>query len=173
MSGMKKTGFLAGIAAGAAGLAVYAASAGGADRPAHQDAARVAAGQALYVANCASCHGTALEGQANWRERDAEGYLPAPPHDASGHTWHHPTQQQFQVTKYGTAALVGNGYKSRMEGFGDRLSDREILDILAYIKSTWPAEVITRHNQMDASAGDEGAIWLNCRLEPRPTKSIA
>ena len=26
----------------------------------------------------------------------------------------HPTQQQFQVTKYGTAALVGNGYKSRM-----------------------------------------------------------
>lgn len=150
---MRKIWMLAGAAGAAAMLGMFAARADSADKPAYQDAARVAAGQALYADNCASCHGAALEGQANWRKQDSEGYLPAPPHDASGHTWHHSTQQQFQVTKYGTAALVGNGYKSRMVGFGDLLSDAQILDVLTYIKSTWPAEVIEMHNQVDASAG--------------------
>lgn len=107
-------------------------------------------GQEIYADYCASCHGTDLAGEDNWRERDAEGYLPAPPHDATGHTWHHPDGQLFMIVKHGTEKLVGNGYKSRMIGFGDVLSDDQILEVLAYIKSTWPDRVIAQHNQINA-----------------------
>ena len=54
------------------------------------DAAIVARGQEVYKTSCAACHGDRLQGQENWRQRDVDGLLPAPPHDASGHTWHHP-----------------------------------------------------------------------------------
>jgi hypothetical protein len=46
--------------------------------------------------------GANLEGQPNWKERQANGRLPAPPHDASGHTWHHPDAQLFGITKQGS-----------------------------------------------------------------------
>jgi mono/diheme cytochrome c family protein len=65
------------------------------------------------------------------------GRLPAPPHDASGHTWHHPDGVLFRIVKQGIEA-VGGGYESDMPGFGDILSDAEIAAALAYIKSTWP-----------------------------------
>jgi Cytochrome C oxidase, cbb3-type, subunit III len=65
------------------------------------DAAQVALGQAVYAAQCARCHGANLEGQPNWRERMANGRLPAPPHDASGHSWHHPDAVLFGITKHG------------------------------------------------------------------------
>lgn len=117
----------------------------------HLDAETVALGQGLYAENCAACHGANLEGQADWQSRDADGYLPAPPHDETGHTWHHPTEQLFAITKLGTEAIVGGGYKSNMAGFGDVLSDDDIYAILAFIKSTWPDRIIERHDQMDAS----------------------
>lgn len=118
----------------------------------YQNPQAVEMGKGVYAENCASCHGVALEGQGNWRERDEDGYLPAPPHDASGHTWHHPDRQLFLITKYGTEAMVGGDYQSRMIGFEGILSDAEILAVLAYIKSTWPSPVIQRHNQINANA---------------------
>ena len=48
---------------------------------------QVAAGRQLYAHACASCHGVHLEGQAHWDRPGADGYFPAPPHDATGHTW--------------------------------------------------------------------------------------
>lgn len=117
----------------------------------YTDSTALARGEALYGEYCAACHSADLSGEANWRVRDAEGYLPAPPHDPSGHTWHHPDEQLFALTKFGTEALVGDGYKSRMTGFGDILSDDDILAVLAYIKSTWPQPVIDRHNQINAA----------------------
>ena len=111
----------------------------------------VARGQDIYALNCASCHGANLEGQENWRIPNENGRLPAPPHDISGHTWHHPDEQLFAIVKYGTAALVGNGYESDMAGYEDILSDEEIRDIMAYIKSTWPADIIERHDEMNAA----------------------
>jgi len=99
----------------------------------------VALGKILYQQYCASCHGAELEGQPNWKIRDENGYLPAPPHDESGHTWHHPDEQLFEITKIGTEAYVGRGYRSNMIGFGDQLDDTEIWAVLAYIKSQWPA----------------------------------
>lgn len=95
-------------------------------------------GAELYADACASCHGAALEGQPNWKERGPGGRLPAPPHDASGHTWHHSDRVLFRIVKEGTAAVVGGGYESDMPGFGDSLTNAEIRDVLAFIKSRWP-----------------------------------
>lgn len=118
----------------------------------YRDGEAVALGKTIYDAQCASCHGFWLEGEANWRERDAEGYLPAPPHDESGHTWHHPDELLVRITTLGTEAIVGGDYRSNMAGFGDVLSDDEILAVLAYIKSTWPPRVIEMHNEINANA---------------------
>jgi mono/diheme cytochrome c family protein len=118
----------------------------------YDDATEVARGEALYEAHCASCHGADLAGAPDWRSRDADGYLPAPPHDATGHTWHHPDAVLFEITKYGTEAVVGGGYQSRMMGFGDILTDAEILATLGYIKSTWPRRIVEMHDEMNAAS---------------------
>ena len=118
----------------------------------YTDAARVANGEQLYAEHCAACHGTQLEGQPDWKERDADGFLPAPPHDATGHTWHHPDEQLLAIVTHGTEAMVGGDYRSNMMGFGDILSETEILDVMAYIKSTWPEEVVEIHNEINTRA---------------------
>lgn len=107
----------------------------------YQDERAVERGMKVYQEQCASCHGADLGGQENWQQRDENGLLPAPPHDETGHTWHHPDLLLFQITKFGTAAVVGDGYESNMPGFAEMLSDAQILETLAYIKSTWPDRV--------------------------------
>ncbi|WP_395020077.1 c-type cytochrome [Dongia sp.] len=118
------------------------------------NAAQVEAGRVVYVENCASCHGEKLEGQPNWRERKADDKLPAPPHDATGHTWHHADSQLFDIIKRGVAAIVP-GYQTDMIGFGDRLSDQEIWSVIAYIKSTWPAENLARQMEISRRASGQ------------------
>ena len=102
-------------------------------------------GEALYKEHCASCHGAKLEGQANWRQINKDGLLPAPPHDRTGHTWHHDNMLLFDYTKLGGKALMEargiSGFKSGMQGFRDVLTDDEIWEILAYIRSTWPQRI--------------------------------
>jgi len=107
----------------------------------------VAQGKTVYRSHCAACHGIHLEGQPNWHLRDAQGYLPAPPHDQTGHTWHHRDQLLFDLTKYGPAHITGDDYKTRMPAFEAILSDDDIIAVLSYIKSTWPDEVIRIHNE--------------------------
>lgn len=101
-------------------------------------AKEVALGRRIYAEHCASCHGASLEGQPDWRHRRPDGRLPAPPHDASGHTWHHSDAVLFRVTKHGPAAVAGGDYESDMPGFEGVLSDAEIGAVLTFIKSTWP-----------------------------------
>jgi mono/diheme cytochrome c family protein len=119
---------------------------------AYRDAEMVALGEEIYAAQCAACHGVELEGQPNWRERGENGRLPAPPHDQSGHTWHHGDQQLFELTKYGTAAVVGGSYESDMPGYEGELTDREIVAVLAFIKSSWPQEIRERHDEINQRA---------------------
>jgi S-disulfanyl-L-cysteine oxidoreductase SoxD len=110
----------------------------------------VAIGQAVYAENCASCHGAELEGQPNWRSPGVDGRLPAPPHDTTGHTWHHDGDTLFRLTKNGTGALIGDpDYESNMPIYEDVLSDDEIIAVLSYIKSTWPREIRDRHDEME------------------------
>lgn len=98
-------------------------------------------GAVLYAENCASCHGEKLEGEPNWRSQKEDGTLPAPPHDQTGHTWHHGDALLFNYTKLGGQAALEaggvTGFSSGMPKFGELLSDQEIWDILAFIKSTW------------------------------------
>lgn len=112
------------------------------------DREKVALGARLYAEHCAACHGANLEGQPDWRQRRPDGRLPAPPHDASGHTWHHPAGQLFALTKQGPAALVGGGYQSDMPAYEGMLSDADIWAVLSYIKSRWPSEIQARHDQI-------------------------
>lgn len=104
--------------------------------PVEASAERLGRGRAIYAANCASCHGAKLEGQPDWKNRLPSGRMPAPPHDISGHTWHHPDGVLFRITKEGPADVVGGGYQSDMPGFADVLSDDEIRAVLDFIKST-------------------------------------
>lgn len=115
--------------------------------------AQIAMGQDLYTANCASCHGGDLEGQPDWKRRLDNGRMPAPPHDESGHTWHHADRQLFTITKLGVSAIVP-GYESDMPAFGGILTDDEIVAVLAFIKSTWPER--QRGFQAEVTANDEG-----------------
>ncbi|MGD9787970.1 MAG: cytochrome c [Sulfuricellaceae bacterium] len=145
------------IIAGAAILAVLAGCSS-------KDAASVGAqphnakwvrqGQTLYAEHCASCHGAKLEGQADWRRRKPDGRLPAPPHDESGHTWHHPDSLLFAIVKNGVVPPIApEGYQSDMPAFGGKLSDQQIWAVLSYIESTWPAEVWQARREMERDSG--------------------
>jgi mono/diheme cytochrome c family protein len=111
------------------------------------DPAQVALGRAIYAERCASCHGANLEGQPNWMDRKPDGRLPAPPHDASGHTWHHPDQQLMLITKKGLSAIVP-GYQSDMPAFEGVLTDEQIAAVLAFIKTSWPDDIRQRQGAL-------------------------
>jgi len=107
-------------------------------------------GKERYVMFCASCHGAEGEGEPNWRQRMANGRLPAPPHDVSGHTWHHPDEQLVSMVRDGFVPGVTApvGYESNMPAFGHVLSDAEIESILAYIKTFWPEAVVQAQREI-------------------------
>ena len=108
------------------------------------DSAQVALGREIYAAHCAMCHGANLEGQPDWMTRKR---LPAPPHDVSGHTWHHPDQQLMLITRKGLSAVVP-GYQSDMPAFDGTLDDRQIADVLAFIQSSWPPDIRERQQAL-------------------------
>lgn len=114
----------------------------------------VAAGEVIYLAQCASCHGAQLEGQPNWRKRNEQGYLPAPPHDKTGHTWHHADDLLFEITKYGAGVVIGDSnYKTLMPAYEFILSDDEIIAVLSYIKNSWPEQERAWQDEINANQG--------------------
>jgi mono/diheme cytochrome c family protein len=113
------------------------------------NAEQVALGQQVYASFCAGCHGANLEGQPNWQKRLPLGNLPAPPHDATGHTWHHADQWLFEIVKYGGRHYAPPRYRSAMPAYQEMLSDAEIWAVLAFIKSRWPAAIRTQQAQQN------------------------
>lgn len=111
---------------------------------------QVEIGKKVYVENCASCHGVNLEGQPNWRSQLPEGGLPAPPHDETGHTWHHPDKLNFNYTKFGGQKIAPPGFQSNMPGFEAQLPDEKIWAALAFIKSRWPVQIRQRQAQRNS-----------------------
>ena len=81
----------------------------------------ISAGQQLYEANCGRCHGMELEGQQDWMKRLPSGRLPAPPHDETGHTWHHTDEQLLKITLEGLASIAP-GYETDMPAFAGVLT---------------------------------------------------
>lgn len=122
------------------------------------DETQIALGESLYADHCAACHGADREGESGWQTPDQDGYYPAPPLDQNGHAWHHPDTLLFDIVKLGPEAVVGGGYRSRMPGLGDTLSDNEILAILAYVKASWPLLIAEAHN------------WVNGKPSGNPVR---
>lgn len=103
--------------------------------PPDLDAARIAAGEATYRQYCSACHGADLAGDPQWKTRNSDGTLRPPPHDSSGHTWHHSDQLLLTLTRDGSDLE-----ESRMPAFGSTLNDDEIATVLEFFKSTWGPE---------------------------------
>ena len=118
-----------------------------------RDTAKVTLGAKVYAGHCAACHGAKLEGQPNWTKRLPNGRLPAPPHDDSGHTWHHTDEVLFAITKNGPVPpYAPKDYQSDMQAFGGKLSDAEIWAVLAYIQSHWTQHVLPARAEMMRNA---------------------
>ncbi|TNF21209.1 MAG: cytochrome c [Rhodobacteraceae bacterium] len=152
---MRKALLLSAVLLASAAVGAWRMTQAGAEPNAAPERADLAEGETLYQGSCASCHGADLEGQPDWRSPGPDGALPAPPHDETGHTWHHPDSVLFEYTKLGgKAALAAQGidFASGMPGFGDQLTDAQIRNILAYIKSTWPDRL--RRSQAERSAAE-------------------
>src|SRR5690625_2347595 len=125
---------------------------GSGSRADHTNSELVAQGKDIYQQYCASCHGKELEGQSNWRTRRPSSALPAPPHDDSGHTWHHPDQLLFEMTKFGMKRFAPEGWVGDMPAFGGTLNDQQIWAVLAYIKSQWSERAREFQQQRNAAA---------------------
>lgn len=100
-------------------------------------------GGELYQANCASCHGADLAGAADWKKPNDDGSYRPPPHDSSGHTWHHPDRVLIEIIRDGS-----DFPQSRMPAFGDRLTTEDIEAILEFIKTSWGPQEKAYQNQV-------------------------
>lgn len=93
-------------------------------------------GERLYQTWCQTCHGEATGGQMM--------AIP-PPHNANGHTWHHPDCQLTDIVLNSSGEMgemmrqmMGVGENvPRMPAFKDKLTRDDALTILAYIKTWW------------------------------------
>jgi ABC-type transport system substrate-binding protein/mono/diheme cytochrome c family protein len=114
------------------------------------NAEQEAVGQQVYVSFCADCHGANLEGQPDWQKRLPMGNRSAPPHDATGHTWHHPDQWLFDIIRDGGQRFAPPRYRSAMPAYRDMLTDEEIWAVLAFIKSRWPLSIRAEQARLNA-----------------------
>ena len=97
---------------------------------------RVELGEKVYTDNCAMCHGQRAEATPEWMKQDPDGFFPPPPLNGTAHTWHHPFQELASKIKFG-------GVGGKMPSFTDKLTDEQIVNVLAWIQSLWPDEIYT------------------------------
>ena len=117
-----------------AGIIFWMANTAGSDSGVMPKDVDLTAGQTLYAENCASCHGASLEGQENWQSPGEDGRLPAPPHDETGHTWHHADRALVEWI------LDGVPLATTMPKWRGQLTEQEVVAILAYMKTFWSAD---------------------------------
>src|SRR5690606_16130516 len=157
---MSKKRFILGVAgallAGGAALLYNAGRDAGPAFIDPSDDMLVVKGKAIYANNCAACHGEALQGQPNWRERLPNGRLPAPPHAKTGHPWHQPGALRFDMGKNGLVAgnTAARGYESDMPAYAGILTDEEIVAVLDYINSDWPPRVLQAQKEVTLQRRD-------------------
>ena len=107
-------------------------------------------GEAIYKVECAACHGAQLEGQSDWQTRRADGKLPAPPQDETGQSWKQPRETLAAIIHSGMVAPhAPPGYISDMPAFANKLSERQIDNVLLYIESHWTPEIISWRAQQN------------------------
>ncbi|MDJ0758543.1 MAG: c-type cytochrome [Woeseiaceae bacterium] len=94
-------------------------------------AADIEAGRQLYSSNCIACHGMSGKADADDPVVKALGVMPADFSDALFNS-REPAGDWEMVIKYGGHAL---GLAEQMPAQGEALSDEEIRDVTAYVKS--------------------------------------
>jgi len=117
----------------------------------NQDMAQIIRGGKLYQQSCAECHGVQAEGAPNWQQPGPDGKWPAPPLNGTGHAWHHPMAILKRTLREGTQKLGGN-----MPPWGDKLSEQDIDDIIAWFQAKWPDELYAAWHQRDQQARQQG-----------------
>lgn len=103
------------------------------------DTEQIEAGRQLYLQYCASCHGVNGEGQFPDFPLlpDETGRFGAPPHNANGHTSHHPDDWLLQYVREGGISLRNPEIYYPMPAFGNQLPDERIRLVIAFIKTLW------------------------------------
>ena len=104
------------------------------------DADQVKSGRRVYEQHCASCHGANAEGAPNWQERDPHGELPAPPHNAEGHTWRHSDADLFERVSKGWRDPFNKSKRLTMPAFDAEISPEQIRAVIGYLKTLWTPE---------------------------------
>lgn len=126
---------------GLVGLPLLVAACGrGEEGPPELDPEVVALGREAYRAYCASCHGLEGEGVPDWQTPNEMGELPAPPHDSTGHTWKHSDAMLYRIASEGWRDPFNKTDRLTMPAFEDVLSPRQIVAVIAYLKTLWTAE---------------------------------
>ncbi len=121
-------------------LANHAGIAAAADTTPRLDPAGLKSSPAVYEQYCASCHGAKAQGAPNWQERDQHGELPAPPHDADGHTWRHSDAELYEMVSKGWRDPFNKTKRLTMPAFADTLSPAQIHAVISYLKTLWTPE---------------------------------
>lgn len=106
-------------------------------------------GHALYIKNCSQCHGGQAQGTKEWRQPDADGKYPPPPLNGTAHAWHHPTEVLMEVMKDGT---LPDGNMPAWEG---KLTDEELLSVIAWFQSLWSEEIFKTWSQLDQESRED------------------
>jgi S-disulfanyl-L-cysteine oxidoreductase SoxD len=123
-----------------------------------RDDAAVGRGRDLYAAQCASCHGA--PGQRGGAPASA-----ALLNGSGGQAWQHPDFSLFQLTKAGVSPETCRSLSEAMPRFGETLDDAEIAAVLAYVKSTWPADIRRYQDEVNhIYAGSNALLRQELRL---------
>lgn len=104
------------------------------------DAALVSRGRAAYQQYCAACHGGHGEGARDWEQPDAAGEVPAPPHDAQGHTWKHSDAMLYRIVQQGWRDPFNKTDRLTMPAFKAQLSPADTIAVIEYLKTLWTPE---------------------------------
>jgi mono/diheme cytochrome c family protein len=101
------------------------------------DPGAVVLGKGLYEKHCQVCHQKDGVGETPipWSIRKP-GYFTAMPLNETSHAWHHTDEQ--------LANMIFEGLRrtKRMPAFKEVISEKEVYDIVAYIKSLWSPRII-------------------------------
>ena len=110
-------------------------------------------GGRIFQKNCSPCHGSGAVGESpaspmgGWAS--GKGEL-APALNGTGHAWHHEPAYFFRTIRNGSTAKYQMGntvINSKMKGWAGRMSDYEMLAVIAYFQSLWPAHIKEGYRQ--------------------------
>jgi mono/diheme cytochrome c family protein len=115
----------------------------GSDRPLSVES--VMRGARLYQEHCAQCHGPEAEGHPDWQNPQV---VAAPPLNGTGNEWKRKRSELVAVVKNG----LSRDKEPVMPPLGERLSEQEIEDIVAWFQALWPMDVYDRWLKVEAGS---------------------